>query len=239
MADESTYYIRVRGRVSGPFDIGTLQSQVRRGTLSRIHELSVDKIRWAQASSVDAVFPARQEIVAIAKPAIEPVVEASSEDSLQSDNGYEVYQPAPTAFDTEPDQHVNVRRTASSTCPYCGEPIRPGAEKCRFCNEWLISLPPSGNRLAVPRGRPVQGEEPRSYLNSAILTLVLYFVFYIIGLVANFLYLNSAKKEEARTGMQPEGKQFLVILLWVFFVVPLIVAVAIVAIVVIAGIAGH
>ncbi len=56
MADD-TFYMRVRGKVSGPFDIPTLQKLVRRGALSRIHEVSGDRITWTHAGEYEDLFP--------------------------------------------------------------------------------------------------------------------------------------------------------------------------------------
>ena len=52
----SGFYIRFRGRVSGPFELASLQAMVRRGTLSRIHELSADGERWTSAESRPELF---------------------------------------------------------------------------------------------------------------------------------------------------------------------------------------
>jgi hypothetical protein len=56
MADER-FYVRVRGKISGPFDIATLQKLVRRGTLSRIHEISSDRAAWSAAGDYEDLFP--------------------------------------------------------------------------------------------------------------------------------------------------------------------------------------
>jgi hypothetical protein len=54
-----TYYIRSHGKISGPFDLAALQKLVRRGTVSRMHELSSDRISWTQATDYQELFPAR------------------------------------------------------------------------------------------------------------------------------------------------------------------------------------
>ena len=56
MADEA-FYVRVRGKISGPFDIPTLQKLVRRGELSRIHEISRDRTAWSTAGEFEDLFP--------------------------------------------------------------------------------------------------------------------------------------------------------------------------------------
>jgi hypothetical protein len=56
MADQ--FYIRVRGRVLGPYDQERLQSLARRGQFSKMHELSTDGISWVRASSHAELFTA-------------------------------------------------------------------------------------------------------------------------------------------------------------------------------------
>ena len=68
----STYYIRVRGRVQGPFDLDQLKKLRQRGQFSRAHEVSSDQASWQSASILDAVFVAPKR----AAPAkVEPVAE--------------------------------------------------------------------------------------------------------------------------------------------------------------------
>ena len=44
---ESTYFIRSRGRVTGPFEESVLRRMIARGQLTRVHELSPDGVQWA------------------------------------------------------------------------------------------------------------------------------------------------------------------------------------------------
>ena len=53
---ETQLYVRIRGRVLGPFDKEKLQSLARRGQLSRMHELSPDSTNWVQASTYPELF---------------------------------------------------------------------------------------------------------------------------------------------------------------------------------------
>ncbi len=55
---DETLYIRVRGRVQGPFDREKLQLLVRRGQLSRIHEVSPDGATWRKAADYPDLFVA-------------------------------------------------------------------------------------------------------------------------------------------------------------------------------------
>jgi hypothetical protein len=49
-------YIRLRGKVMGPYDMEKLQSLARRGQLSRMHELSQDATNWVRASTYPELF---------------------------------------------------------------------------------------------------------------------------------------------------------------------------------------
>jgi hypothetical protein len=53
---ESQLYIRIRGRVLGPYDREKLQALARRGQLSRMHELSPDATSWVRASTYPELF---------------------------------------------------------------------------------------------------------------------------------------------------------------------------------------
>jgi hypothetical protein len=56
MADKRLY-IRIRGRVIGPFNHQQLMSLRERGQFQRFHEVSADRKRWQPASVVTEVFP--------------------------------------------------------------------------------------------------------------------------------------------------------------------------------------
>lgn len=55
-----SYYIRIRGRVLGPYDTEKLQSLAMRGQLSRMHEVSTDGVSWVRASSFPELFEVKQ-----------------------------------------------------------------------------------------------------------------------------------------------------------------------------------
>ncbi len=55
---EGQLYMRVRGRVLGPYDQEKLQSLAKRGQLSRMHEVSTDGITWLRASKYPELFVA-------------------------------------------------------------------------------------------------------------------------------------------------------------------------------------
>jgi len=51
-------YIRIRGRVLGPYDREKLQSLANRGQFSRLHEVSTDGISWQRAAAFPELFVA-------------------------------------------------------------------------------------------------------------------------------------------------------------------------------------
>lgn len=55
----STFYVRKKGVVSGPFDQAALQRMIQRGDLSRVHELSADRATWRRAGDHADLFAAR------------------------------------------------------------------------------------------------------------------------------------------------------------------------------------
>lgn len=52
----SRYYVRLRGRQTGPFDLVTLQRQVKQGLVSRLHQVSTDGITWRAATTIEGLF---------------------------------------------------------------------------------------------------------------------------------------------------------------------------------------
>ncbi len=52
------YFVRARGRITGPFDLPMLQKMVQRGSVSRVHEISEDRVSWSAAREFNELFPA-------------------------------------------------------------------------------------------------------------------------------------------------------------------------------------
>ncbi len=50
------YYVRLRGRVTGPFDLPTLQRQMKQGQISRMHQMSTDQVTWKNAADVEGLY---------------------------------------------------------------------------------------------------------------------------------------------------------------------------------------
>ena len=53
---ETRLYVRIRGRVIGPFNFHQLKSLRDRGQFRRFHEVSQDGVHWAPASSLPELF---------------------------------------------------------------------------------------------------------------------------------------------------------------------------------------
>jgi len=67
----------------------------------------------------------------------------------------------------------------------------------------------------------------KSYMGTAVMVLVLYWVFYLPGLIANIVYLAEASRYKATTGHSPDGVGCLWALLWVFLLGPICLGVII------------
>jgi hypothetical protein len=79
---------------------------------------------------------------------------------------------------------------------------------------------------ALPTYSPLdlarQSAALRSYVTPAVITLVLYFVLWIPGLIANIVYLNAANEDRHMSGIEPQGRGCLIVLLGVFIGLPLL-----------------
>lgn len=54
----SNYYVRIKGRIQGPFPVDKLQGMAKRGQLSRIHQVSEDREVWRKAAEYPELFAA-------------------------------------------------------------------------------------------------------------------------------------------------------------------------------------
>lgn len=84
-------------------------------------------------------------------------------------------------------------------------------------------------RMGDEIARGIHGS--KSFVGVAFLTLLLYyFGFYVIGLIANMLFLSSAKQTMRITGRSPSGRGCLLFLLWTHLFIPIILIVLLVTI---------
>ena len=60
---ETQLYVRIRGRVLGPYDKDKLQALARRGQLSRMHSSSPDATQWVRASTYPELFVVEETAV--------------------------------------------------------------------------------------------------------------------------------------------------------------------------------
>lgn len=56
MDDSSQYYLKMRGKVRGPFSVEQLRRMTARGQFSRLHQVSIDKQTWESADELLSVF---------------------------------------------------------------------------------------------------------------------------------------------------------------------------------------
>jgi hypothetical protein len=82
LADQ--YYIRIRGRVQGPFDSEKLRQLARRGQFSRLHEVSTDGQQWQSAKDFPELFAPVAVPVATASTLAAGVTTASPQSSSSS-----------------------------------------------------------------------------------------------------------------------------------------------------------
>ena len=193
MAGE-TYFVRSRGKVTGPFDLGGLQRLVKLGMLSRVHEVSTDKQNWVSAATVPGVL---QE-AALRAPTV-----------CQSDPG-SVDEPANTYDITEPPR-TGEQPTRSSeaapqlasfngpmvACVSCGS-VLPAAQLFNDRGRYIC---PSCYQRLVPGVPPVRqhradGGQPAGYFGSGVASLILGIAGIIIptaGPLCLFLAINVAR----------------------------------------------
>ena len=62
--DSNSLYVRRQGRISGPYDWRSLQTMVKRGALSRFHEVSADGEQWLPAAEYPQLFDATAPVQA-------------------------------------------------------------------------------------------------------------------------------------------------------------------------------
>ncbi len=79
----SVYYFRIRGRVEGPFDLARAQTLVRRGRLSRYHEVSTDRVHWRRATQFPELFVAQVEEKVRVIPLEETAAESQPAESAE------------------------------------------------------------------------------------------------------------------------------------------------------------
>ncbi len=62
--------------------------------------------------------------------------------------------------------------------------------------------------------------QQRSYVTPAVITMILYCVFWLPGAIANIAYWQAASMDEHIAGTAPHGKGCLSVMLWLFVIIP-------------------
>jgi len=102
----------------------------------------------------------------------------------------------------------------SSFCLHCGKPIiAPAAAPGGPVQDRTTSISET-KQTAVP-GDEITAARMKSYTGSAVLVFFLYWLFYLPGLIVNYMYLQEAKRMEKVAGKSLPGTGCLSVMLWV------------------------
>ncbi len=125
-------------------------------------------------------------------------------------------------------------------CQNCGSPVQVSDRFCPNCGAptsdtralQANNSPQLAHQKNVPRiaeqerrnhytpndydNYRLMGAFNRSFTTPAVITLVLYFVLWVPGFIANIVYLVEANKVQKLTGEEPEGKGCLLAMLVLF-----------------------
>jgi hypothetical protein len=78
----------------------------------------------------------------------------------------------------------------------------------------------------------------RSYTTPAVITMILYLVLWLPGLIANVVYLSNANDDRRVSGVEPQGRGCLIALVVVFGALPLLACVGFVGLAVLGAMLG-
>jgi hypothetical protein len=124
---DDRWFVRFAGRRSGPFDAERLRTMARRGTLTRMHSVSVDGRSWTPATELRAVFNEDGTVVAPGTAAL--AVEGEE---------------APSSFDGIPDSGVLELPPAAPARARLGSArVRPVVICAMVLATVMLSLPTS------------------------------------------------------------------------------------------------
>jgi len=156
MQDEQ-YFIRRRGRVTGPYDFDTVRKMVQTGKLYKSDELSLDQVDWVTASETE-FFPEKKK-----KP-VEPI-HTEQEDNYDnpSPSATPIYSPPPPQMlwyyalndqqlgpikESELKQQFQLKTIGAKTKVWCeGMSTWEDADKNHVFREYFIESP-----MVVPQG---------------------------------------------------------------------------------------
>ena len=100
--EPEVFFIRLRGRVQGPFTPAQLQGLHQRGQFSRAHEVSEDQVNWRSAATLSNVFVAPK---VRPLPVVKAVPKPDSDDAIVK-LGEELTEKRPAVVVTGPAKMV-------------------------------------------------------------------------------------------------------------------------------------
>ncbi|MDF7808609.1 hypothetical protein P4E94_14260 [Pontiellaceae bacterium B12219] len=114
-------------------------------------------------------------------------------------------------------------------CVDCGKEI-PDGETCDNCNpkaEATISEPKMPSDTATMADEiTIALHRNKAFVWQGLIALILYYVgFYIVGLIANLVFLSQAKKTSIIINENPPGFTFLKVIFWLHFTLPVILGI--------------
>jgi S1-C subfamily serine protease len=109
-SSQSMFLIRSRGRTSGPFAAAELQRMVRRGSLSRAHEISLDGNQWMPAADFEELFGGNLHLLAPEDDAAASTTSETNQQRLFYQQNGEVFGPMPGALIVDLARNQKLRR---------------------------------------------------------------------------------------------------------------------------------
>lgn len=153
----ATLYVRIRGKVHGPFETDKLKRLAAAGKISRDDELSRDQQKWTLAGNVKGLFPAAELLPPVprASTAIQAVAPKSHASPAVTNPAVAVRVPhsAPAVVSTKP-------------CPFCAEQIQPEAKKCKHCGEILDVALRAAQAPLTPPPTPAAAPAPAVHITN-------------------------------------------------------------------------
>ena len=197
----SNLYVRIKGRVQGPFDLETLQGMVQRGQLSRIHQVSEDGEIWKKSTEYAELFKSNS------RGSSGVHVEQSPQESTTNQSPQVTQGPtAPQA----PDAEWHVEENGTPAGPYSIAELRKLFRSGKFepynlvwregMSDWvpadtvdgLVSAAAfvakhSGSQTAQPKQSDAVDPQTISILNDSRGWIILCAVVLVIGAISQFV----------------------------------------------------
>ena len=98
--DETSYFIRVRGRVLGPYDVAQLKTLRARGQFGRANEVSTDRQTWQSAAAIEHLFVGSKKTAVVPAEEFETAITVTRPAQGQSGG--------PPSRSTQPAWHYSV-----------------------------------------------------------------------------------------------------------------------------------